>query len=219
MQPIKDFIFRLIHLFPGGRLLTQKYLLSKNFLSRSGWKRSVRLGLPVDNSGKPTPWFTFGAIYFLQGRIRPDMEVFEFGSGNSTLWFAARTARVVSVEHHAAWFTRMKSQFLHNPSITYTHCSLEDGAYATEIRHYQNAFDIVVIDGRDRVQCARNSLKALKEGGVIVWDNSDRETYAEGYAFLLENGFKRLDFFGAGPLSAHAWCTSIFYREYNCLGI
>jgi hypothetical protein len=84
---------------------------------------------------------------------------------------------------------------------------------------YRNEFDIVVIDGRDRVSCARNSLGALKPDGVIVWDNADREEYRPGYQFLESNGFRRLDFAGLGPLNAYQSTTAVFYRDSNCLGI
>lgn len=64
-----------------------------------------------------------------------------------------------------------------------------------------------------------NSIKTLKDDGVIIWDNSDRVNYQEGYDFLLANGFKRLDFWGIGPVNSYSWCTSIFYRKENCLKI
>ena len=44
------------------------------------------------------PWFLYGAIDFLQEFLQREMEVFEFGSGGSTLFFARRCARVESVE-------------------------------------------------------------------------------------------------------------------------
>ena len=80
-------------------------------------------------------------------------------------------------------------------------------------------FDCVVIDGRDRVNCARHALGALTAGGVIVWDNSDRDCYQEGFDFLRDHGFRRIDFWGLGPINAYPWCTSIFYRDGNCLGL
>jgi hypothetical protein len=96
---------------------------------------------------------------------------------------------------------------------------LNSGEYQNEILNYNKVFDIIIIDGRERVQCSMNSLNALKENGVIIWDNSDRLKYAKGYNFLLSNGFKRIDFSGLGPINPHAWCTSIFYRVGNCLDI
>ena len=92
-------------------------------------------------------------------------------------------------------------------------------AYGEEIGNYPGQFDVLVIDGRDRVNCARHGLAALRPGGVVIWDNSDRQEYLEGYRLLAAAGFRRLDFWGPGPLATRRWCTSIFYREGNCLGI
>jgi hypothetical protein len=76
-----------------------------------------------------------------------------------------------------------------------------------------------VIDGRDRVNCTKASLGALKPDGSIVFDNSDRSDYESGYSFLQANEFRRLDFWGMGPINSYGWCTSVFYRTQNCFGI
>jgi len=106
------------------------------------------------------------------------------------------------------------------PALVEIHCvALDEHQYSREVLKYQNEFDIIVIDGRDRINCARNALAALKPDGVILWDNSDRDEYRLGYELLERNGFRRLDFAGMGPLNAYQWTTSIFYRGQNCLGL
>ena len=94
-----------------------------------------------------------------------------------------------------------------------------NGEYSKKAFEYRGRFDIVVIDGRDRINCAKNCLRSLKRDGVIIWDNSDRAYYEEGYSYLLQNGYKRIDFEGMGPVGVDAWSTSIFYKDDNCLGI
>lgn len=106
------------------------------------------------------------------------------------------------------------------PNVTYIHRALEeDGDYCREIANHAPGFDVVVIDGRDRVNCARQAVGRLADAGVIVWDNAERERYREGYALLEAQGFRRIDFVGLGPINPKAWMTSIFYRAANCLGI
>lgn len=191
---------------------------SGSFFLDSGWVASVREGMPVDKDGKVLPWFTYPSIAFLGPRLRADMCVFEYGSGNSTRWWSERVAKVVSCEHDKAWHERMRPLLPAN--VDYRHFELEEGgAYSQEILRHRAEFDIVVIDGRDRVNCARNCLGALRPGGVVVWDNSDRDIYAAGYEFLVASGFRRLDFWGMGPINNYAWCTSVFYRPDNRLGI
>lgn len=216
---IKDLILKIVQLTSPGRLLAGFYFLQKNHLSKSGWKKSVMNRLPLDGDKNELPWFTYACIYFLTPKLKEDYFVFEYGSGNSTLWFANKTQKIISVEHDEKWHSHMKGRFTEFPNITYFLKDLVSETYQKEIVNYEKVFDIIVLDGRERVECAMNALNALKDDGVIIWDNSDRTKYSKGYGFLKENGFKRLDFYGMGPISAHSWCTSIFYRDGNCLNI
>ena len=55
---------------------------------------------------------------------------------------------------------------------------------------------------------------------MLICDNSDRARYKEGMDFLIEMGFKRLDFAGDNPINAFRSCTSRFSTvPHNCLGI
>ncbi|MNL47061.1 hypothetical protein D3C87_1698270 [compost metagenome] len=76
-----------------------------------------------------------------------------------------------------------------------------------------------MIDGRDRVNCARHAIHALKPGGIILWDNSDRPGYGAGYEFLDAHGFKKIEFTGLSPITLAKNETGIFYRPDNVLGI
>jgi predicted O-methyltransferase YrrM len=174
--------------------------------------------LPVDRDGHCLPWFTYPSITFLKDRIQSDMSVFEYGSGNSTLWWGERVSRVVSCEHDLEWFHAMKDKVPAN--VDYRHFDLVPGGeYCKAVLAYDAAFDVIVIDGRDRTNCIKNALGALRDKGVVIWDNSDRVAYQDGYDYLIQNGFKRLDFMGMGPIGFNPWCTSVFYKENNCFNI
>jgi len=199
------------------RLLALRSLSRVSHLRSSGWFESFRKGMSVDASGSPIPWYTYGAIRFLAGRVNPAMSLFEYGSGNSTLWWSTLVGRVTSCEHDAEWYRMMRGRL--PAAVTYIQADESTGEYARQIEGQNATFDIVVIDGRDRVQCAKSSVAALTPAGVIVWDNSDRPDYREGYEFLRELGFRRVDFWGMGPINTYEWSTSIFYRSDNCLGL
>jgi hypothetical protein len=187
-------------------------------LQEDGWFRSFREKAPVDAQGDPLPWITYPAIVFLTPRVNGGMCVFEYGCGASTLWWAARVKEVVSVEHDRSWYEKVVSGAPGN--VTVTHVPLDyGGAYAGKIAEHVKRFDIVVLDGRDRVNCARNSLASLKDGGIIIWDNSDREEYEEGFRFLFDHGFRKIEFVGFAPGIVDRMETGIFYRPGNCLGI
>ena len=192
------------------------FLRPNAFLKQLHWFDTYRTRLPLTPQG-PLPWLTFPAIAFLESRLRHDLRVFEYGAGYSTLWWAARVQSVVSCEHDAVWVEDMRQRvpsnvvLLHRPLVP----AIEE--YCNEANRH--LVDVIVIDGRNRVECAKRCLPGLSEQGVIVWDNSDRARYAEGFEFLGAAGFRRLDFTGLGPVNITLWCTSIFYRTDNCLGI
>lgn len=82
--------------------------LDRLFLEPSGWKRSYLAQKPVDKDGNPLPWYTYGAIEFLSAIVRPHMKVFEYGSGQSTLWWS-RMASISAVEHDSEWFQQISA--------------------------------------------------------------------------------------------------------------
>lgn len=81
---------------------TLKFLLSTRlggYLIQVGWFKSRKTGSPVGKDDEPIPWMTYPFIDFIEPRLNKNLIVFEFGSGNSTLFFSKRTGRVVSVDH------------------------------------------------------------------------------------------------------------------------
>ena len=218
LMPLKKFIQRILrsNLTPG---FVRSLFFSEKYLKKEGWFKSWYLGRPVDNSGKPIPWFTYPFVHFLEQklRLRP-MKVFEFGSGNSTIWLSPRVKSITSVESEADFYSEIKGQISLLSNVTYE-LRKQGENYYQKILEFKNEFDVIIIDGKERVDCAKNCIGALKEDGVIIFDNSDRTIYKEAYDYLLEQGFKKIDFRGIGPLVYSDWQTSIYYRDKNCFEI
>jgi hypothetical protein len=187
-------------------------------LKEDGWFRSFREEACVDAGGNPLPWVTYPAMEFLIKRVHAGMSIFEYGCGESTLWWSSKVKDVISVEHDRNWYEKMARRIPRNVDLV--HIDLEyGGAYSKKILEYVEKFDIVIVDGRDRVNCVVNSLGALKPCGVIVFDNSDRKEYEKGYRFLFEHGFRKIEFVGFAPIVNIKSETGIFFRTNNCLGI
>jgi len=203
--PKLRFIFALLQFF-----------VFNSGLHHMGWFLSAWKEQAIDKNGAPIPWIPYSAIYFLNQRVNKNLTVFEFGCGNSTIWWAKKTKFVVSVEHDEYWANKMKRILPENAEILYR--KLDDN-YPLSITNQPYPFDIVFIDGRMRTACALNAVNNLTPKGVIIWDNSDRDRYKEGMAILKLAGFKHLDFYGMMPIDNIASLSSIFYRESNVLGI
>ena len=196
----------------------ENFFFAKNYLEKKGWFEARFLRTPIDHNKKPLPWFTYSSIHFISNKLKKDMTLFEFGSGNSTIWFSERIGDIVSVEHDREFFEYMEDKLAKIDTIDYRSKELNKD-YSQEILKFNKEFDVVVIDGRERVQCAKNCIQALKDDGVIIWDNSDRTEYQEGYDFFDAIGFKKIDFNGLGPIGNKEWRTTIYYRSNNCFNI
>ena len=76
---------------------------------------SLKRGYPCRSDGDEVPWMNYSIVSILNDRLRPDMKLFEFGSGYSTLFYAKRVNRVASVEYDRGWFDRMQSRVPPHP--------------------------------------------------------------------------------------------------------
>lgn len=154
-----------------------------------------------------TPWITFRAIDWLDAFLKPDMDVFEYGAGGSTLYLAKRARRVVSVEHDEG-FHKLVSSILTNRSIANCElmlhkaepCNDANRRFASQQKKYQelcfesyvkaidaypdHSFDLVLVDGRARMACVERARSKLKPGGALVLDNSDRHGYADALELM-----------------------------------
>jgi len=187
------------------------------YLDEVGWLRSFEKNMPVDKSGNPIPWFTYSMIHFLSERTDENMKVFEFGSGNSTIWWSNRVSRVFSCEHSKKWYNKIVKKSPNN--VTYLLSEKYKNKYESLIKIPEDRFDVVVIDGKRRQECAKKSISKLKKNGVIVWDDTHRESYKSGISDLCKKGFRKLTFRGLKPTNSWLSETSVFYRDRNCLGI
>src|SRR5262245_3065794 len=64
-------------------------LASEGYLLDIGWFNAYERKEAVGRDNEPIPWITYPAIEFLNSRLNAGMEIFEFGAGNSTLYYAA----------------------------------------------------------------------------------------------------------------------------------
>lgn len=198
-----------------------KSLLSfnnKGYLDDVGWFKAFDTQSPVDRDGNPIPWVTYSFIDFIRERLGKQHTVFEFGSGNSTFFYAKYAGVVVSVEHDKEWYDKIVKTKPENSEMIF--CELVKGAdYCHMPVKLEEKFDIIIVDGRDRVNCCIQAVNALSETGIVVLDDSEREKYKSGIEFLIKSGFKHLSFSGISPGLFYRKSTSVFYKSNNCLGI
>ncbi|WP_210438348.1 class I SAM-dependent methyltransferase [Nocardioides xinjiangensis] len=156
------------------------------------------------------PWWTFDSADRVARWLRehPGARVFEWGSGASTLWLAARAGEVHSVEHHAGWAEVLAPRLPRNvelrvvepvataapavPSAKRGHAGLDFAGYVAAIDDVPGRFDVVVIDGRAREACLARAVDRLAPGGLVVFDNVDRRRYVAAIERTLAGAGDRL---------------------------
>jgi predicted O-methyltransferase YrrM len=133
------------------------------------------------------PWFSYGAIDFLENYLRKETQVFEFGSGGSTLFFAQRAKSVTAVEDNAHWCKLVAAKLAahrignvdlrHVPVTFTTEEAFASSDYLNAVR--QSTFDVIIVDGTEwtmnvRPICFHAAEKQIAAGGIIVVDDSWR---------------------------------------------
>lgn len=148
-----------------------------------GWQRWAASLLAIHDIDRmialDLPWWNVAATREIESwlRARPDARVFEYGAGASTVWLARRAKEIVSVEHHAEWHSHLTRIVGAHPNATLLQRDLAGDAYIGAIDETNGQFDLIVVDGRRRVECLARALQRLKPDGIILFDDSGRRRY------------------------------------------
>lgn len=180
-------------------------VINKIFLNNYGFEISRQSSCPVAADGSPLPWYTYPAIeYFNQWDVR-GLNIFEYSSGYSSFYWSRRGANVYSVEHNSEWFEQVSLQSSALKALT---LASDRDVYSKTIHQYDVQFDLIVIDGVWRNDCAREALTHCGKDTLIILDNSD--WYTDVATFLRQNGYFQIDWNGFGPINQYTWTTSLF---------
>jgi precorrin-6B methylase 2 len=214
-RKLKDIVWSFLNIIHIGGLVQ---LTLKSGLKEDGWFKSYTTKMSVDKKGNPIPWNTYPYIKFIEPRLKNNFDVFEFGSGSSTIWYASRVHSVKAVENDKNWFEKISKSKPENVELVHQNLTDRD-KYVNEVANADKKYHLIIIDGRNRVEALKTSISNLREDGVIVFDNSDLPIYKEALNILERDGFKKIDFIGLSPITAHTNYTTIFYRGHNCLDL
>ena len=161
-----------------------------------------------DGSNNPVPWITYPCIEFLNRLNLNDCNVFEFGSGSSTLYWSRKSRSVTSIEKDKQWFDKVNGILPSNCTLSHVGADLD---YIDFINQCKSKFDVIIIDGAVRYPCAQEALKNISDRGIIILDNT--EWYPKTAKLLTSSGYTQIDFIGFPPINAFPSATSIFYRS------
>ncbi|WP_133118050.1 O-methyltransferase [Burkholderia ubonensis] len=203
---ITDLIRKVV---PRRMLVTAR--LQKIFFGEHGHTRRID-GMPIDGNGNFQPWLTYPLIEYLNGLDFAEKDVFEFGAGASTMFWAARARKVVSVEFDAGWYESLKGRVPENVTLFHE----ADGHRYSQTPKIlaPRRFDVVVVDGAERYRSARTAIDIIAPGGMIILDNA--EWYPRTADLLADAGFIEIRFSGFSPINAFASTSSVFLsRDFS----
>ncbi|MFT6332809.1 MAG: hypothetical protein ACJAW3_001157 [Lentimonas sp.] len=164
-----------------------------------------------DKNNKPLPLYTYSAIEYLNSLDFSNKTIFEFGSGQSTLYWIEKGANVTSVENSAEWFNKINI-LSGNKAIYAKH----QNEYVNSILEH-DSFDLIIIDGIfSRYLCSQNAIKKIKSNGLIILDHSD---WYPNTAKLIKESLDwiQVDFYGIRPTKTDTSVTSFFFSRNSNL--
>jgi hypothetical protein len=181
------FLIILLYQIENFIILSIKYGQFKSIIKKSS----------IDRLGNPIPWYSYPAIEFLDQFDFSQTKIIEYGSGNSTIWWAKRCKEIISIEHDEKYFKVASCKNLKNLKLR----------LFTKKNNYINqneltSSDIIIIDGNFRkdiiVNLIKNCYKIKKNNTLIIIDNS--HWYSEIIKKVQKKlNYTQIDFFGFCP--------------------
>ena len=169
------------------------------------------------------PFYTPGAVRYISKYLNPEMKLFEWGAGISSVWYARRIGEYIAVEHNEQWFNRVQislrnkglssakllfapekqtgrkygwqNEWRYYDQINECPQNTELKDYIFSIDAYPDAyFDVIVIDGRERIPCLLHARDKLNQHGILIFDDSARPRYNKCFTILKDWEFIQFDF-------------------------
>jgi hypothetical protein len=164
---------------------------------------------PLDQYGNPLPWYTYPAVHYLYSLDFSKSKVLEWGGGSSTVFWGKRAKTVFTVEHDPVWF----QQIVEKANSLPVHVALlEEPKTYISLPSFANdqVFDVVIVDGVYRADCAKVAVERLASNGLIVFDNSD--WFPKTCGWLRSQGLIQVDLNGLTPTTWTTSVTTLFLR-------
>jgi len=167
----------------------------------------------LDSHGQALPWYTYPTIELLKSKDFSGCKVLEFGAGQSTRWWAGRARSVVSLESDFGWYRQVSA--VAPPNVELYH--VDPGLVSFDFSRISAPFDVVVVDGLDRLRAAELGESVLSPRGCLLVDNSDAYSGQDGdypiMTLFRNRGYSRVDLYGHAPGVILPHCTSLFFKS------
>ncbi len=133
------------------------------------------------------PNYTLSCLKWLSDEVKKDWNIFEYGSGYSSIWWRAK-CKYSAIESNAPWARAIAVK--HQP----------DKQQYIEGCKSDSFFDCIVVDGIHRQECIAFCMAFIKPGGFLIIDNYDEPDSVDDWVKVDEMLF--------------SWTKKV-YAQYN----
>jgi predicted O-methyltransferase YrrM len=148
-------------------------------------------------------WVNIGLNKYIKDYVNKNMQILEFGAGGSTLFFSDNCEKVDSVEESEDWKKIVKNNFKKNNVKFYN---------SKKLPSKKNKYDIVLVDGGDRKRYSKLALDYVKDNGIVIIDNIEREKEKKYFDQIRDNFNNYKIFSGFAMDKAGYTSTAVLYK-------
>jgi hypothetical protein len=181
--------------------------LTNKLRTKYGFLESSRKNIPVNDKNEIMPMYTYPCYEWLNSIDWTNSNVFEYGTGYSTIWWQNKNVNYHAVEDNKQWYDMIenKTNIIYKPGYH---------KYIESIHDYDFKFDVIVIDGTARFDCIKPALEKIKDDGIIIFDNTD--WHKNSKEELDKSDLIPIHFHGFKPLHVDSETTSCYInRKFN----
>ncbi len=121
-------------------------------------------------------------------KLQPEY-IFEWGPGKSTEYFLSLPylKKIFSVENDKYFYQKLKNKFKDDRlNLIHEEAWVKNSSFAHKIFDMGQNFDLIFVDGRNRVECILASIQNLAPGGVIILHDCYRKNYLDLIEPIIE---------------------------------
>lgn len=144
---------------------------------------------------------------FLFDTITPESIVLEWGCGASTIAIAKRCKKIYSIEHDERWYKEIRSKLPDNAALIHKPRNSEEASgHDGTLENYYDYVnvctpdpsifstdglqpDVVLIDGRARVECAKVAAALWPDATIFIHDYKHPQTEYRRYEYEVVEEF------------------------------
>ena len=149
------------------------------------------------------PWINYPTIQFMHHFACKNMHIVEFGTGGSSFFFLNRGAKLTSIEHDEKWIGLVKKKICSRLEKNWSYYLIKSNNKFSQIpspnsyllpvdKLSDSSVDLVLVDGRHRIQSIQRVIKKIKNGGYLILDNCDRPEYSKSFELLSHWSLKQV---------------------------